>query len=210
MLRCVPIVLTLLLLGLPRPARAQVDNHVAIGLDITQRAPQGPAGHGNTDLGFSWRLGTSTEGWSWTSGFGWYSTEIDHGIGRQNVEFGELKVRPVMAGYGYTHVMGRTSVSAKLLGGYAFTSFHLSAPAADAYRTAQGAPSVSSDVANTFVVRPEVSVWYDLNQRVGLHLEATYVIARPVITIRSGGTTEAWRYRADSLGITVGFVYSVF
>lgn len=187
-----------------------MDNHVAIGLDVTQRAPQGPAGHGNTDLGFSWRLGTSTEGWSWTFGFGWYSTEIDHGIGRRNLEFGELKVRPVMAGYGYTHVMGRTSVSAKLLGGYAFNSFHLSAPAADAYRTAQGAPSVSGDVANTFVVRPEVSVWYDLNQRVGLHLGATYVVARPVITIRSAGTTEAWRYRADSLGITVGFVYSVF
>jgi hypothetical protein len=38
-----------------------------------------------------------------------------------------------MAGYGYTHVTRSGSISAKLVGGYALTSFQLASTAGDAH-----------------------------------------------------------------------------
>jgi hypothetical protein len=193
------------------PTEAQTANHLAIGAEVVQLTPQDRASHGGIGVGFNWRFGHSGTGWGWSCGFGWYSTDIERGVGSRPVEIGELKVRPFVVGYGYTRSLGRTSLSATLLGGYAFTSFRLSPFAAAAYAIDNGdLRPVTGDVSNTFVLRPEIGLWYDLNRKMGLHVALAYVVARPKITVQSSRGEDSWRYRADSLALKVGAVYSVF
>lgn len=192
------------------PAAAQTDNHFALGANLTHRAARDPAGHGSTDLGLAWRFGHGETGWGWTFGLNWYSTDVNRSIGGHDVEFGELHVRPVLAGYGYTRVYGRTSVSADLLGGYAFTTFSMTPVADDAYHDFLGARSVKSDAANTFVLKPEISGWYDLNRKVGINASIGYMIARPRIEVSSSLGEDVQRYRADMLQFRIGAVYSIF
>ncbi len=121
--------------------------------------------HAETGIGALWRLGHGSEGWGWTYGFGWYTLDLDESIGAGAEGFGQLRVRPFLAGYGYSRVFGRARVSGNLLGGFALNSFNLRPAFADAYRQRLGAQSV------------------DLG----------YTIARPSVTIKSalGNTSDA-------------------
>lgn len=125
-------------------------------------------------------------------------------------ELGELRIRPFMGGYGYTYAIGRTALEANLLGGYAFTSFHLAPSAPDVYRDRLGARSLDADAHNTFVLKPEVGFWVDLSRNVGLNVSAGYMIARPKVTVRSSLGDSAQRFRADMVMLRVGAVYKIF
>ena len=48
-----------------------------------------------------------------------------------------------------------------VIAGYAFDSFKLSPSANDAYRRSLGAGTVSADMSNAWVVKPEVNLWLD-------------------------------------------------
>jgi hypothetical protein len=206
--RCV--IALLIVVSMAAAADAQTDNHIAIGAEWTERLSQGPGSHGDQGIGFTWRFGQSTEGWGWSYGLGWYSTDIDRAVAGRTVEWGELKVRPFMAGYGYTHVMRRSALTAELMGGYAFTAFDLKPAAIDAYVAGLGARSLSADVGNVLVVRPQLGFWYDVNRRIGVHVGAAYVIARPKIVVSSTIGDDAVRYKADSFTLKIGAVYSIF
>ena len=104
-------------------ARAQDDNTLALGVSFTARAADGSGAHGSQGIGVAWRFRHSDTGWGWTGGLGWFASDIDRSVGGQTIEIGEVHVKPLMAGYGYTYSFGRTSWSAELIGGYAFVSF---------------------------------------------------------------------------------------
>ena len=77
-----------------------------------------------------------------------------------------------MGGYGYTRVIGRTAVTGKLMGGYAFSSMKLSQEAMDAYRDPlRRARGRRSRRRTPFVVIPEVNVWYNVNKKIGIRLQ---------------------------------------
>jgi len=82
--------------------------------------------------------------------------------------------------------------------------------AADAYRDVVGAGSVSVDAANSFVARPEVGAWFDVSKKIGVNVNAGYMIARPRLTIRSALGTESQRIRADMFSVKIGMVYRIF
>jgi hypothetical protein len=183
---------------------------VAVGVSVSLK--QGiDARTGNTfGPSLIWRIGQSKEGWGYKYGFNWFSADLDGKVAGQAMPLGTLNVRPLMGGYGYTHVMGRTKVSANLLAGYAFTSFSLDTLAEDAYRARHGS-SPETGASNVFVAKPEISTWFDLTQRVGLNLNVGYMIARPEITIRTPlGGDERERIRADRFMVRVGVAYSFF
>ena len=46
-----------------------------------------------------------------------------------------------------------------------------------------GAQSVTARASNTFVLKPEIDVWYDLNKDFGLNVNAGYMIARPDVIV---------------------------
>src|SRR3954453_17910719 len=106
-------------------ARAQTRNRVAVGANVNAAVAAVPDNTSASHVGFQWRLGHSEGGWGWRFGFNWYSTDIGAQIVGRPVELGELHVRPIMVGYGYTRKVRRLAVSASLLGGYAFNTFSL-------------------------------------------------------------------------------------
>jgi hypothetical protein len=195
----------------PSAAIGQEKNRFALGANIGVRvAGDSSAARGDTGIGLLWRFGQAHEGWGWRYGLGWYATDVAWKVGSQTAELGRLGVKPLMGGYGYTHVMGRTSVSGTLVGGYAFTSLRPGDGFADSVSARVGAGAVTIDAANTFVVRPGVSVWYNVNEKVGINLSAHYMLSRPRITVTSPAGSDVRRLNADMFSIRVGAVYSLF
>lgn len=191
-------------------ALAQTEGKFAVGAQLSTRTATGPDANGHIGVSLLWRFGHSKTGWGWHYGLNWFSTELDRSIGGSDTELGTLKVRPILGGYGYTRVVGRTAITGKVMGGYAFSSMKLSPSATDAYHDRIGARSVTVDASNTFVVIPEVSAWYDINQKVGLKVSTGYIVARPNVTVTSTAGEDKRRVRADMFTFKVGLVYSVF
>jgi len=198
-----------------RPVVAQVNNRFAIGGEFAVRtsdhASQEDAAHGKFGPGLLWRFGHAREGWGFHWGLKWYAVDIDRPIGGLMTGLGELRVRPFMAGYGYTHAMTRRlAITGDVLGGYAFGSISLAPTAIDAYPRRMGARAIGASASNTFVIRPEVGVWYDLNKRLGLNLNAGYMIARPDVIVDTTAGPDKRTARADQFSLRVGVVYSIF
>src|SRR4051812_29072621 len=90
---------TFLLFTSVSTASAQVDGTVAIGLNVSLRDGMDSGSIGHTNLGLLWRIGHGSEGWGWHWGLGWYGLDLDQLAGRDRTRFGELHIRPFMAGY---------------------------------------------------------------------------------------------------------------
>ena len=204
------LLLLAMVLAAAPTAVAQTTGKFAIGGQVQKRGSTGPEAHGNLGLGLLWRVGHSKTGFGWDIGFNWYSADVDRTIGGTVTDLGELKIRPIMGGYGYTHVIGRTSISAKAFAGYGFTSAALSPSANDAYRDRLGAQSITIDPSNTFVMKPEIGMWQDLSEKIGLKASFGYMVARPQIAVRSSLGEDKRRMNADMFVIKVGMVYSIF
>lgn len=199
----------------PLPAFAQTKNQFAIGGEFkvraTDRAVQEDYAHARLGPGPLWRFGHGKEGWGFHWGLNWYAIDIDRVIGGQATALGELKIRPFMAGYGYTYSMTpRLNITAKLLGGYAFGSMGLAPTAVDAYRSRLRAEAVTIESSNTLVLKPEIGAWYDVNTKVGLNVNFGYISARPHVTVHSTAGTDRRAVRADQFILKAGVVYSIF
>jgi len=201
----------LLALAPCRAALAQTDNRFAVGGEFTSRMPNDRTTvHSSKGPGLLWRFGHADTGWGFHWGLNWFSTDVDRPVGGRTTELGELRIRPIMGGYGYTRVIGRTTLTADVLGGYALTNITLAPSASDVYRDRLGALGVSVDARNTLVAKPELGMWFDLNKKVGINVNAGYVVARPSVTVRSTLGQDARRVRADMFVLQVGAVYSIF
>lgn len=205
------LVACFLLLAASGVSSAQTDGIFALGLDVGTKVAAQDGTTGHTNVGLLWRIGHGRDGWGWEYGLSWYSTDLEQPIADvAPTEFGELHVRPILAGYGYARRAGPLSVSAKLLGGYAFNSFELRPTFDDAYRQRLGARMVTTDATNGFVVKPELSAWVDLGRKIGLHASAGYMLSRPWVTVSSSLGRDHRHINADVLMLTVGVVYSIF
>lgn len=196
------------------PAHAQTNNKLALGLTFsTRRAPDDSSvardGH---EVQLEWRFGhTQKSSWGWHYALNWFTTDVHRQIGGGSaIDLGELRVRPLMGGYGYTMLIGRAAISAALLAGYAITSFSLQPEADDVYRLRLGAASVRSNASNTLVASPEMHVWYDINEKYGLLVSGSYLFARPEIIIQSSLGEDVHRVHADMYAIRIGVVYKIF
>ncbi len=113
--------------------QAQEHNAFAVGVKYTQHVASDQGVHADRGIGITWRTGHSPEGWGWSYGLGWFASNIDQSVGGRNLRLGELKVRPVVGGYGYTRrIARRWSVTGDLVGGLAFTTFDLAPEGAKA------------------------------------------------------------------------------
>jgi hypothetical protein len=217
-LRRLLLVLLFLLLPLTR-AYAQDDgelkNRFALGVEFSIKtsdyASQEDYARGQLGPDLLWRFGKATNGWGFHYGLNWYAVKLERPIGGVITELGELHVRPLgMAGYGYTRVYGRYSITGVALAGYAIGSINLSDEGMAAYRKTLGVASADAEAGNTFVLKPEASLWYDFTRRAYLNVTAGYMLARPEVRIITPITTDTRTARADQLVLKVGIVYSLF
>jgi hypothetical protein len=189
---------------------AQTTGRVAVGAHISSKSGVDDLSSGHTNLGFLFRLGNGKPGWGWKYGLNWYSTDLDQTLSGVEREFGELKVRPVMGGYGYTRLIGSVQVSANILGGYAFTSFEVRPSFDEAYRRMAGVQSLHTDPSNTFVLKPEISTWINVSRKIGININTGYMVARPTVTVSGAFGEDRRRVSADMFIFKVGAVYSIF
>ena len=112
-----------------------------------------------------------------------------------------------MLGYGYTWIRDRTAITADVLDGFAFNSFHLDPATIAAYQR-RGATNIDGEATNTFVIKPEIQLWYDLSSRFGLKLTDGYLVSRPSVTIASTLGRDTRSIGADTVLITFDVVYS--
>jgi hypothetical protein len=187
------------------------DRKFALGGDFLVRVVPAERTHSRNSFGLLWRFGKPHTGWGWQYGLNWFATDVDKSVGGQDTRLGILHVRPIMLGYGYTRVLNdRVSVSAKALGGYAFTSFRLDPTAPDVYRDRLGARTLDTSVGSTFAVKPDVGVWFDVSRKVGINVTAGYMIARPKLTVTHSLGTDVQRIHTDQFMLRVGAVYKLF
>jgi hypothetical protein len=212
------LLLTCLLCLSIDPAFAQgeatLKNRFALGgefkVKTSDRASEEDYAEGQLGPSVLWRFGTPKPGWGFHWGLNWYAVKIERPIGGAVTELGELHVRPVMAGWGYTKIVRGYSITADALGGYAIGSIEMSDPATAAYQRALGVRSVDAEASNTFVLKPEIGVWYDLTRKVFFNANAGYMIARPDVQVTSDAGRDARTARADQFILKVGLVYSIF
>jgi hypothetical protein len=194
-------------------ARAQVNSRLSAGADVsiatTGRSTGDDYAHGGVLVEPLIRFGRIDPGWGFRFGLNWYEVRVDRSIGGAVTDLGEVKIRPIMGGYGYTWVRGRNSVGANLLGGFAFVSTDMSSGATDAYRRI-GVNATDADASNGFVLKPELDFWHDINRDFGLNINVGYMVARPDITITTSTGVDRRTVRADQFLGKVGLVYSIF
>jgi hypothetical protein len=201
-----------LVLGvLVSPASGQTDSRLAVGLSVTTGLAPSSSAEGDAGVGFELRIGHESPGWgTQISLFSWFDSGIRQPIATQTVDFGKLRSRPIMAGYGYTWVRDRLFLTADVVGGYSLNSFELAPAALAEYAQRLGATRVNSEATNAFAIKPEIQVWYDLNSRFGIKLNGGYLISRPSVVITSSLGEDVRAARVDRFLITVGAVYSLF
>ena len=112
-----------------------------------------------------------------------------------------------MAGIGYSIGAGeRTLVNFSVVAGLVVQSGRLRRRFP---RNAGGDPTI--DVKNSFVIRPGISMTQTLAPRVALTAFGGYMFNRPDMTYRNAaGQQFEDRWRADSVVLSVGVVYSLF
>ena len=147
-------------------------------------------------------------GWGPSFGLNWFTGDIAVSIDGRKTTVGEVKVRPVMAGVGYTIGSGRARTTVSLVGGYAF---------ADATVTAAlpAGTTASIDIDDSWVVRPNVGVTVALTRRLALVGSIGYIYTNPTVTVNvtqlgRAATNVSGTYRSDYVNITVGTAVSIF
>ena len=204
------IVLAGVMAATPTRAFAQVGNKIAVGVATTTRLTDNAAADGAFEIGVQWRILHDRPGWGFQyDAINWFNTDIHQTVAGQLIQMGDLRIRPILAGYGYTWTRPRLAITADLIGGLAINSFKLE-PAADARYQALGARGLDADAGNTFVAKPEVHVWIDLSEKFGLKVTGGYIFARPTVTIRSTLGDDVRQINADTVMINVGLVYRIF
>lgn len=110
-------------------------------------------------------------GFGVTLGFGWYLGDLTLAGISGDADIGSLRVRPFMAGVGYTWVKGRVATGVSINAGISFNSISLN----DQYRTFFGpGTEVSIDASDSFAVRPQLRVEYAVTRKVGVYSSVGY------------------------------------
>jgi hypothetical protein len=107
------IIIGIVLLAAPSvPVKAQSAGKVAIGGSVgTRIAPSSTVGGDKFGWGLLWRIGHSKEGFGWEGGLNWFTANVEHAVGGTPAfRLGEVHVRPLMVGHGYTHLVGPTAI----------------------------------------------------------------------------------------------------
>jgi hypothetical protein len=168
----------------------------------------------DSDLGQRWSLSPVIRntprryGWSPVVGLNWYTGNITVPVNGQQTVVGEIKLRPVMAGIGYSIGRGPTRTTIGLVAGYAFNS-------ATVARDLPAGTTAAISVTNAWVVRPSVTVTYALTRRLAVVSSIGYVYMDPTIRVAVGSDGQQvsrvlGSYRSDYINFTLGTAFSVF
>ena len=200
------VVVTVLLCS-ALPAAAQTKGRVSVGGSVTFIKPT------DSEVQSLWGYGplvrlNPKKGWGVAGGLNWFRADLDNPSGESG-DFARLRVRPLMAGVAYTIGNQPALVSFSIVAGPSFNDLDFRDEYLD--RLPAGAPRPELDADNSFAVRRGVALTYTVAPRIAIIGFGGYMINRPDIVYRDGtGQEYRNRWKADSIALSVGAVYSLF
>lgn len=173
---------------------------LALGASLGVSAPRA------TELGRRLALGPlvkigSGQGLGLAVGLGWVQAKL-RSLSNSQDALTHVQIKPIMLGAGYTIGSERTSLSASLVGGYAWNSLTVTRTGA-----ADGLPV---EVDNSIVLRPGVSLWHNLSGRTALNVSVGHLITKLRLTVLEDGQLEKRSTRGDTTVVSAGLVYRLF
>jgi len=143
-------------------------------------------------------------------GLGYSTPDRMDFIGGVETKTGNLRMVPVMVGAGPSYRTGPVRVGMDVVAGPSFNNFSVDDAARAAYRDRLGVTLNSIKVQNSVAVRSDMSLWYDLTERIGLHTSVGYTVNRPMVKTTVDGVTTSTRWTTDRLGYQAGLAFGVF
>jgi hypothetical protein len=214
-LRLIPLICVSLaasLLSTNAHAQATIDDavaHAGIGVGISHYDPTSDQGHTSQGIVVMYRWHSFSSGWGPTIGLDWHTTDFDQTLGGLNAPLGTFRMRALLGGYGYTQHVGRFTASANMTGGYSFNNFNVNDNAGPTFSRA-GVSLVGVHVDNSWVVKPDVAVWYDVLKHVGVGVSAAYLVARPEQTITTAAGIQQQNLKTDAFELSAGVTFGVW
>jgi hypothetical protein len=151
--------------------------------------------------------GTAPEkGWGFTAGLGWFEADLVDARGMASRRVGTAKVRPVMAGVGYTWLNGRVATTASLTAGISINGATLDS----ALAAAPAGQTYALDIENSFAMRPALEVEYFLARKLALSATASFLFTRPDIVLITPERRVTDRWNASSFNLVGGVVVYPF
>lgn len=184
-------------------ASAQTEGRVSVGASATYVQPTDDEVDAVIGFGPLVRL-NPRRGWGPAGAFNWFRADIQNPSG-DGGDFARMRIRPLMGGIAYTIGSERVLTSFSVVAGPSFNSIDFEDEFADR------SPGATIDIENSFVVRPGVNVTITVAPRVAIVGFGGYMINQPDVVYRdSSGTEFRNRWKADSIVLSVGMVYSLF
>jgi hypothetical protein len=152
--------------------------HAGAGAGISFIEPSSNDGHSSQGVVFVYHWHSFHSGWGPSLGLDWHSTDYSQTIGSVSTTLGTLQTRALLVGYGHTQKLKRFATSANVNAGYSFNNYSVASGAGSAFATG-GISLVGVNVDNSWVVRPDVSAWYDVFKHVAVGVSAAYLWSRP-------------------------------
>ncbi|MGB2714085.1 MAG: hypothetical protein WBC51_07895 [Vicinamibacterales bacterium] len=198
--------LVVLLLCLPCVAIAQTKGRVSVGASVTFVQPTSDGVNSAVGVGPLVRL-NPRRGWGPAGAFNWFRADLENPSGESS-DFARLRIRPVMAGVAYTIGSDRLLTSFSVVAGPSFNKIEFERSFIEGL-PATSAPSI--DVENSIAIRPGVNVTLTVAPRVAIVGFGGYLINRPDTVYRDQvGNEFRNRWKADSVVLSAGVVYSIF
>lgn len=185
---------------------AQTEGRISVGGSVTVNATTDDEVRTAVGAGPLVRL-NPRKGWGPAGAFNWFRADVDEPTGES--PFARLRVRPLMAGVAYTIGDQPLLVSFSVVAGPSFNKLEFD----DDYiaTLVPGVVIPTIDAENSFAVRPGVGVTFTVAPRVAIIGFGGYLINRPDVVYRdTSGIDYRNRWKADSVVLSVGAVYSLF
>lgn len=195
-----------LMLCVPCVAIAQTKGHVSVGASVTFVQPTTDGVGSTVGVGALVRL-NPRRGWGLAGALNWFRADLENPSGESG-DFARLRVRHLMGGVAYTIGPQRVLTSFSIVAGPSFNKIEFE-PSFVESLPGPSAPSI--DVETSFAVRPGVNVTYTVAPRVAIVGFGGYLFNRPDIVYRDRfGTEHENRWKADSVVLSAGLVFSIF
>ena len=194
-------------------ARAQIIDsavaHVGFGVGMNFYNPTNSDGKSSQGFGIAYRWHGFHSGWSPTFGLDWHTTDFTQTVGSVDAPLGALRMRAVLAGYGYTRHIKNFAVSGSANAGYSFNDLSVDGGLGPAFASA-GQRFVEAHVDNSLLVKPQVSAWYDLAKHIGVGVGAAYLVSRPEEVVTTAAGSSSRHLQADTFELTAGLTFGVW
>jgi len=184
-----------------------------LGIDFKETIATGQGTANRFGVGFMWRWRSRTprtdDRVAFAYRLGSYRTLVSSPVLGQNLEVGDVRLRPLMVGAEYKMPRGKWTWSVGATAGWSINRLDAAGSFRDQVSGATGS-DVVTDIDNSFAWSPRVKGWYDLNRRVSFMIESSYHYSRPMLTIRSAGIDLSRRLNGDALVFKAGVVYGIW